>query len=124
MDHCSPCKRWIASSNAHCEKCKACTSKDGRTYVHCLACQRCVKPSYKHCQACARCKLPEHQCQGEKEVPPQVLKERKPTKGGKREAPVGGQSGPKSKRKKLKQRGRRFITVPRMALVAKKRKTH
>merc|ERR1711974_287903 len=93
--HCSPCKRWIASSNTHCEKCKACTSKDGRTYVHCDLCQRCVKPSYKHCQTCARCKLPDHQCQpgngiknGEKGVPhPQVLKERKPSMGGKRAAP-------------------------------------
>ena len=36
------------------------------------------------------------------------MKERKPTKGGKREAPVGGQSGPKSKRKKLKQKGKKI----------------
>jgi len=112
--YCSPCKRWVASSNAHCEKCKACTSKDGRTYVHCNHCQRCVKPSYKHCQACARCKLPDHQCQpdnglnnGEKERR-KVLKERKAIMGGKRAAPSEGKTEPKSKRKKLKQKGKKI----------------
>ena len=91
--------------------------QDGRTYVHCNLCQRCVKPSYKHCQTCARCKLPDHQCSqpdnpgiknGEKAVPHQVLKERKPTMGGKRVAPAEGQNGPKSKRKKLKQKGKKI----------------
>jgi len=111
--YCSPCKRWVAYSNAHCEKCKACTSKDGRTYVHCNHCKRCVKPSYKHCQACARCKLPEHQCQPDNglnngEERSKVLKERKPTMGGKRAAPSEGKTGPKSKRKKLKQKGKKI----------------
>ena len=41
-------------------------------------------------------------------VPPQVLKERIPIKGGKREAPPDGQSGPKSKRKKQKQKGKKI----------------
>ena len=36
------------------------------------------------------------------------MKERKATKGGKREAPLEGQSGPKSKRKKLKQKGKKI----------------
>jgi len=72
-----------------------------------------VKPSYKHCQACARCKLPEHQCQPDNglnngEERSKVLKERKPTMGGKRAAPSEGKTGPKSKRKKLKQKGKKI----------------
>ena len=81
--HCSPCKRWIASSNAHCEKCKACTSKVDATspwfallsssFVvliiileeYAVICHATVKfqdgRTYVHCNLCQRCVKPSYQ---------------------------------------------------------------
>ena len=123
--HCSPCKRWIASSNAHCEKCKACTSKVDATspwlallsssFVvlliilkeYAVICHATVKfqdgRTYVHCNLCQRCVKPSYQhCEAcaRCKLPDHQCQKPGPLEGHK-------QGGPKPK-KKRKQKGEKI----------------